>query len=761
MKIPSEIKDSKRYLNNQIQKTLDDKHVQQNLKDVALEIIEDALDTFTKINIQLEKSEKYSLKLWSLNTPTDIVLTLKKFVSEVLSGFKNYINNLTNNLSTENIEKFKSSNLETTISEEDYQKLEKEQQKYEQKVRDQIRIEQQQKLHTESLQTKLDDNMKVEEDLQNVLSQRLEGLQSDLLREKDHNQSLVKENIDLANKFQNDIIQKDLEILTEYKSENDSNFKIEENSPIANSNLIQQPEILNENVNSTISERAKGIKMPVFLDISICNEEDKNTLQNEAEKNIQAMEIYSDSNEIRDSQNINQNREIQDINVLTLQKNLSSEKTVELLKEPSLRSENSIKLTIPTKKPTSSNKQAIPSNKSVYNLNESKTKGNSHNFNKTNQNEKQKGSTNQANINRSVPKNIGSSLNYNLLQNNEKRGISMNNQLQNSKQKIIQSSHKNINSKNVSSTIHQNNNESYNAKLQKIFIKANFAKTSQQENNSNVIDDYNFSKKKEVHNKPTPVVKKNNPVITNNNVSHGSQIFDEAPQNLPKSNNEFTKTGIQRASLKKGTDFKDSNSLRNSIMKKEVNSNSLIKKREETSRVTKNQNANLTTNKKDTQKINNDSTAIVAPVVQSNSKQSSVQKYFNQYSSNSNLVNNTKSGLKCNNVIGCLSSNTATSYKTGLNQHSHADSKKKAGVKQYQALSQVRTTYLGSQASLQKNFVAGENIGNLKDLAILQSYSGSVGSNTKEKILKRPSTNYTKKSVIKHNNGTNSFDNSK
>ena len=55
-------------------------------------------------------------------------------------------------------------------------------------------------------------------------------------------------------------------------------------------------------------------------------------------------------------------------------------------------------------------------------------------------------------------------------------------------------------------------------------------------------------------------------------------------------------------------------------MKKEVNSNSLIKKREETSRVTKNQNANLTTNKKDTQKINNDSTAIVAPVVQSNSK---------------------------------------------------------------------------------------------------------------------------------------------
>ena len=152
--------------------------------------------------------------------------------------------------------------------------------------------------------------MKVEEDLQNVLSQRLEGLQSDLLREKDHNQSLVKENIDLANKFQNDIIQKDLEILTEYKSENDSNFKIEENSPIANSNLIQQPEILNENVNSTISERAKGIKMPVFLDISICNEEDKNTLQNEAEKNIQAMEIYSDSNEIRDSQNINQNREI-------------------------------------------------------------------------------------------------------------------------------------------------------------------------------------------------------------------------------------------------------------------------------------------------------------------------------------------------------------------------------------------------------------------------------------------------------------------
>ena len=60
------------------------------------------------------------------------------------------------------------------VEDESYLKLEKELQKYEKKIRDQIRIEQQLKLHAESLQTKLDDNSKLTEGIERDLEKKIE-----------------------------------------------------------------------------------------------------------------------------------------------------------------------------------------------------------------------------------------------------------------------------------------------------------------------------------------------------------------------------------------------------------------------------------------------------------------------------------------------------------------------------------------------------------------------------------------------------------
>ena len=761
MKLPTEIKDSKKHLNNQNQN--DDKQSLQKIKDVALEIIDDTLDYFNKINIKLEKSEKYSLKQWSLNSPIDVVLNLKKFVSEITSGFKNYINNVNNinsQLVEDNFNQFKNPNSQNVIEEEDYYKLEKEQQKYEQKVRDQIRIEQQQKLHTESLQTKLDENIKDCEYDKTKIQKKVEGLQSDLLREKDQNMLLNSENFNLVNEYRDNNLRKDQEFFSDQKeSHNGSHLKVEENSIIyANSFLLPQSiNAVSEPIILKTTESRENLKISEQQDINaqdLDSPKDTEILQSDLNENMATLEIYSDSNEVRESQ---------DVNLVNLQKNLSLMPKVDIQQENSLPDENSFKVNMQNKKLQNSIKQVIPNNKSVIS---GKNKEKSQIYQKSKQNEIKKGTMSQTNVNKSVPKNIGASLNYNLLQNNEKRGISMSNQLQNSKQKIISSTYKSNISKTLSSNNTNQNNDTYNSKLQKIFIKANFSKNTLQEN-QNTQDDYNFSnKKKKPQNKPTTCVKKSN--IVNNNFSNNSQIFDEAQQNVTKNTTEPTKLLYQKTSQKKSNEMKESNSLRNSCVKKEVQSNSMIKKREETQRIAKsnNFNPNNTTTKKeklisdpgviDKEKVTN----TVPQNSQSNAKLNTVQKYFNQYSSNSNLTSNTKAGQKYNNVIGCLSSNTANTYKSSVNQNPKVDAKKTVGVKQYQALSKVRSTYSGTQANLQKNFVAGENIGNLQELAVLQSYSGSVGSNTKEKMLIRPSTNYTKKTTIKNNNRTSSFDNS-
>ena len=160
----------------------------EKTKEVAFNLINEILGFSQKFKITIEKSEKYSLKLWALNSPTDIISLIKSFVEEFTNTIDRFISSVLKR--EKSLEEAalggKNPMAESdVINDEDYFKLEKELQKYEQKIRDQIRTEQQLKLHAESLQMKLDDNSKLNEEVQDNLEKKIESLQVDLKKQQD------------------------------------------------------------------------------------------------------------------------------------------------------------------------------------------------------------------------------------------------------------------------------------------------------------------------------------------------------------------------------------------------------------------------------------------------------------------------------------------------------------------------------------------------------------------------------------------------
>ena len=139
----------------------------QILKETSLEIITSALSFTEKLNLVIEKSEKYKLMLFSCKSPIEFLSLLKNLITEFIAEIDKYITDYLH-LKPDKNDKHCSSGeaVESEETSECYLKLEKELQKYEKKIRDQIRIEQQLKLHAESLQIKLDDNSKVIEGME-------------------------------------------------------------------------------------------------------------------------------------------------------------------------------------------------------------------------------------------------------------------------------------------------------------------------------------------------------------------------------------------------------------------------------------------------------------------------------------------------------------------------------------------------------------------------------------------------------------------
>lgn len=140
------------------------------ISDIELtkETINDIILEFTnfseKISMNIDKPDKYLIRQNPLITFTEIFNLLKSFVSEIIINFDFFI-------STETMRRAVQSDEER---DDNYLKLEKEQQRYEQKIRDQIRIEQQLKLHSESIQQKQDEKVKYTEDQEKSLEDKIE-----------------------------------------------------------------------------------------------------------------------------------------------------------------------------------------------------------------------------------------------------------------------------------------------------------------------------------------------------------------------------------------------------------------------------------------------------------------------------------------------------------------------------------------------------------------------------------------------------------
>ena len=117
-----------------------------------------------KVNMKADKPEKYLTRLNPQKTISETFSLLRSFISEIIINFDFFI-------STEIMNR-------KVLSEEEkddnYLKLEKEQQRYEQKIRDQIRVEQQLKLHSESIQIKQDDKINLSEELEKSQEEKIE-----------------------------------------------------------------------------------------------------------------------------------------------------------------------------------------------------------------------------------------------------------------------------------------------------------------------------------------------------------------------------------------------------------------------------------------------------------------------------------------------------------------------------------------------------------------------------------------------------------
>lgn len=110
-----------------------------------------SIGTFcNRFSIDFRKLSRLELKLYSAATPSSVMLVLCQATESLISSMTTFL--LARDISN------------YTISDStSYNKLEKELQRYEQKIREQVRIEQQLKLHSEMLQNKLEEVRKGKE----------------------------------------------------------------------------------------------------------------------------------------------------------------------------------------------------------------------------------------------------------------------------------------------------------------------------------------------------------------------------------------------------------------------------------------------------------------------------------------------------------------------------------------------------------------------------------------------------------------------
>ena len=104
-------------------------------KEMTLEIISSTQSFTEKLNIVIEKSEKYKLKLFACKSPIEFLTLIRNLINEFIREIDKYTNDYINkpNCKKSSTEMFESEENES------YLKLEKELQKYEKKIRDQIR----------------------------------------------------------------------------------------------------------------------------------------------------------------------------------------------------------------------------------------------------------------------------------------------------------------------------------------------------------------------------------------------------------------------------------------------------------------------------------------------------------------------------------------------------------------------------------------------------------------------------------------------